>query len=1025
MPRPRFLPWAGRLPAALLVLLCAVAARPQGTDPFAAFAPGPDDPVEILARAEHPDSLRSEEAVYLLERWSFAVTGADSFALRHRALLQILSRAGAEQFASLNFAYRASEEPPRVARIRIIGAGGAVREISPAAALTKPMAGEKDVVEDTRMLMIATPGLQPGDILDIVTEERRGSPLWRSVANRCRFGRNTERVREEIVELAAPVGLPVTVRASGPVPPASEAERDGLRRWTWIVRDQAPRDEGAEESGPSAWETGAWVGFSTGSSWEEAGRDYGAWFWPQAAVTDRIRELARDLTRGERGRDAQVAALFAHVAGKLGTLADERGIGSLVPTVADSVVERGFGDCKDRVVLLIALLEAAGVEALPALVRTAPEDDIAPDFVAPQEFTHMIAWLPKVGGGVFCDPALGDTCLARLPPSVAGRLALVVPREGAPALRRTPPARPDDQGYDLVADLRPLSEAQAEIRVRCEFRGELSTIVHAMLAYADTSFNAFTVDRWLGYGLWETCRRRSWNVLRHDCDALALEATYIDTAWASPRRNTLRFRYTTEVADPGYSYPEPKDRKTDVVIDWPFHDTVTLRLHDGAGWIASAKIATVALDAPGYGGRVSARERREGDDRFVEVRQEFTLREPRMAPETYRVFHRDWTRMRVSVAQPYQYDRALDEGRLRTIADYVRDNPHEGGFALEAAQQILGEDSGGRGPAGNARRAAARRLLEPVVASPETGTPALLLLSALTAYEGNVRAADSLMAACLEREPSNRQCQQLALIIKRDLGDLEGQIALTRRLVDGGFSDRRPELVQLLYEARRDDEARALERRILLFGGTNEDTTAIRLARALGYASSSRFAPADSAVAQLEGRLGEQEFAALREDVLASAGRYLEAVELAEKGWTENPLSAYWCNNLAWYYALLGRDLDQAEDLARAAVVLSGEEAGNVNTLGAVCARRGRWDEARALFEQAYSDNDSPEDRAVNAFFLGLCDWQAGRRDEARVRWRSPECGTARPPYDQWAARALELDAQGKSPLGACFVGVE
>lgn len=1025
MPRPRFLPWAGRLTAALLLLICAAAARPQSADPFAAFAPGPDGPEEILARAEHPDSLRSEEAVYLLERWSFALTGADSFALRHHALLQILSRAGAEQFASLNLAYRASEEPPRIVRVRIVGAGGAVREIPPAAALTKPLGSEQGVVEDTRVMMIATPGLQPGDILDIVTEERKGSPLWRGAAHRQRFGRSTERVREEIVELAAPAGLPVTVRASGPVPPASEAERDGLRSWTWVLRDQAPLGEGAEEDGPSAWESGAWVGFSTGASWEEAGRDYGAWFWPQAVVTDRIRALARDLTRGARGRDAQAATLFAYVAGKLGALADERGIGSLVPTVADSVVERGFGDCKDRVVLLIALLEAAGVEAQPALVRTAPEDDIAPDFVAPQEFTHMVAWLPKVGGGVFCDPALGDTCLAHLPSAVSGRLALVVPREGAPALRRTPPARPEGQGYNLVADVRPLSEAQAEIRVRCELRGELGTVVHAMLAYADTAFNDFTVDRWLGFGLWETCRRRSWSVVRHDCDALALEATYIDTAWAGPRQNTLRFRYTTEVADPGYSYPEPKDRKTDVVIDWPFHDTVTLRLHDGAGWIAAAKIATVAFDAPGYGGRVSAREMREGGDRFVEVKQEFTLREPRMAPESYRVFHRDWTRMRVAVAQPYQYDRALDEGRLRTIADYARDNPNEGGFALEAAQQILGRDSGGRGPAGDARRAAARRLLEPVVDSPETGTSALLLLAALTAHEGNVRAADSLMAACLEREPSNRQYQHFALIIKRELGDVEGQIALTRQLVDGGASDLRPELLQLLYETRRDDEARALERRILLFGGTREDTTAIRLARALGYASSRRFAPADSAAAQLAGRLGEQGFDALRESILASSGRYAESVELAEKGWTENPLSAYWCNNLAWYYAILGRDLDQAEDLARAAVVLSGEEAGDVNTLGAVCARRGRWEEARALFEQAYGDNDTPEDRAINAFFLGLCDWQAGRRDEARVRWRSPECATNRPPYDQWAARALELDAQGRSPLGACFVGLD
>jgi hypothetical protein len=55
---------------------------------------------------------------------------------------------------------------------------------------------------------------------------------------------------------------------------------------------------------------------------------------------------------------------------------------------------RGYGDCKDKVALLIAALAAAGVDAWPTLVRTRYAGADPAEFPYAYAFDHVVAWLP-------------------------------------------------------------------------------------------------------------------------------------------------------------------------------------------------------------------------------------------------------------------------------------------------------------------------------------------------------------------------------------------------------------------------------------------------------------------------------------------------------------------------------------------------------------------------------------------------------------------------------------------------------
>lgn len=81
----------------------------------------------------------------------------------------------------------------------------------------------------------------------------------------------------------------------------------------------------------------------------------------------------------------------------------ELGSGSHVPRPPDRVVRLRYGDCKDKTLLLIALLRQQGITAWPALVDS--EGALTEgDLPSPGAFDHVIVYIEDRGGGAFVDP---------------------------------------------------------------------------------------------------------------------------------------------------------------------------------------------------------------------------------------------------------------------------------------------------------------------------------------------------------------------------------------------------------------------------------------------------------------------------------------------------------------------------------------------------------------------------------------------------------------------------------------------
>ena len=84
----------------------------------------------------------------------------------------------------------------------------------------------------------------------------------------------------------------------------------------------------------------------------------------------------------------------------------EVGIGSYKPNKPDLVLSRRFGDCKDKVLLFISILNSWGIKAEPVLVNTKRTKDLENFLPSPTIFNHVIARVEYDGSVYWLDPTM-------------------------------------------------------------------------------------------------------------------------------------------------------------------------------------------------------------------------------------------------------------------------------------------------------------------------------------------------------------------------------------------------------------------------------------------------------------------------------------------------------------------------------------------------------------------------------------------------------------------------------------------
>ncbi|MCA9560956.1 MAG: DUF3857 and transglutaminase domain-containing protein, partial [Myxococcales bacterium] len=303
---------------------------------------------------------------------------------------------------------------------------------------------------DARQLRLEFQRVEPGAIVDYEVISPRPHPdvvgaWWDAYV----LG-NADPTVQARYALDLPIDAPRHVRARS-MPDPREVVAGDRRVLTWEAADlPAYRPEDAARAEVPA------VQAASVASWREVDAWYHALFAPRSRATPTVAARAEALTRGLKDRRARVAAIYGFVEQHVRYLGIEFGIGAYQPRPADGTLAQARGDCKDMTALMVAMLDAVGIEAHPALIRPADQGPFDTQHASPGQFSHVLLYVPDPGGDLWLDATAGLGTLTAVPSVLRGQPALVVNGRGG-ELRTVPLGDPgahtmiETVTYDLNA----------------------------------------------------------------------------------------------------------------------------------------------------------------------------------------------------------------------------------------------------------------------------------------------------------------------------------------------------------------------------------------------------------------------------------------------------------------------------------------------------------------------------------------------------------------------------------------------
>jgi tetratricopeptide (TPR) repeat protein len=392
-------------------------------------APYREDLAEIVTR--HPlDALTDGYSLETLLRRAVVKVSPDSTAKRYyRDVVRILNEEGVRRMARKGFGVRWGLQDLRVLTATVLHNNGRTTDIP--------------VGRGYRARVVEFPNLKVGDIVDV---EYRIDDLRTSFfgtyfsINHPLAALPSVPTRESALTLITDNQLPLqlhTRNLTGVVHEGTHNTAEGVT-YDWATTDIMPLKP--EAFMPHATELTATIQASSYNGWSE----FGDWWWnlikDGITVSDELAAKVTELTAGLETKQQKLKVIYEFVTNEIRYNAWEFGVHGYQPYTAPVIFSRRFGDCKDKAILLRAMLSEVDIEALPVLImRSAtqqlngrrPDQDLSLAMV--EHFNHCIAYVPEQDGlsEQYIDGTANLTPLETLPYDDRGAQVVVIGPDGS------------------------------------------------------------------------------------------------------------------------------------------------------------------------------------------------------------------------------------------------------------------------------------------------------------------------------------------------------------------------------------------------------------------------------------------------------------------------------------------------------------------------------------------------------------------------------------------------------------------
>ncbi len=446
--------------------------------------PSPGDTVidaktlDVAINSPNKDDFPDAKKVLLFGEKIIKLDSDGGYTVEWHDIYRVLTFMGKKELSNVKYLYDSSYEKVNISRARSLTIGedstfaAQVSDSLQINDITAPGLSNAGIYSDLKQRVVTIPGVVDSSIVDIAGKiesvDRPKKPF-----GGIEFLAKSDPVVSYRLVIEVPMDRELVYRSANGAP----APTVQGNRYIWTISDW----DGfvPEERGPLGRDLLPCVFYSVTKSWTLAADMVQAQFFPKSMPDEKVSNLVEKIAGKLDGR-AKIDSLTSWVARNIRMIDIDLGDAGYIPNSAAVVLKNSYGDSRDRSVLLVSMLRAAGFN--PNLVLLPPRDSrVLEEVPAVAQFMRMAVEIDmQTGERVWLWTEDDFTAPGRFP-GYDGEKALMI-SVGKGELVELPNIGPEkngmDQNYEIALDaeggisgtMQILFRGDYERRLRNEFR---------------------------------------------------------------------------------------------------------------------------------------------------------------------------------------------------------------------------------------------------------------------------------------------------------------------------------------------------------------------------------------------------------------------------------------------------------------------------------------------------------------------------------------------------------------------------
>ena len=390
------------------------------------------DPVAVPMDVQAAPGSASGGVEYLLSDRQTRLEAHDIAAYVHYAM-RAVSGDGVEEAAHVKVSFDPSYETLTLHSIKVHRGGRVFSRLVPAR--VELLQREKDlearIYDGRKTANVMLEDVRIGDVVEVDYTIRGVNPALRDRGAGDFDLQWRVPLQSMVVRLMVPEGRDVRILPRNSALRPEVRHRDGWVDYVWRA-DKVPALQDDDDA-PGWYDASPIVQWSDYPDWASVA----AWALPlyQAAPDQgpELRAQVDAIGRASADPGDRLLATLRFVQREVRYLGIEVGIGSLAPRPPRDVLDRRFGDCKDKALLTVWMLRALGIQAQPALVNTRMTRALDQYQPGPDLFDHVVVHARVGDRDYWLDPTRAEQkgTLANVSQASFGRALVIDPNTTA------------------------------------------------------------------------------------------------------------------------------------------------------------------------------------------------------------------------------------------------------------------------------------------------------------------------------------------------------------------------------------------------------------------------------------------------------------------------------------------------------------------------------------------------------------------------------------------------------------------